>query len=55
LDPAQDPLVVHGHAHAGKEKGTTPGGTHVRNVAQPVINGAYQVYCLTPSRERASV
>ena len=37
-------LVVHGHAHGGSEKGVTPGGVHVRNVALPVINHAYNVY-----------
>lgn len=39
-------LVVHGHAHRGSERGVTPGGVHVRNVAQPVIRHAYHVYCL---------
>jgi Icc-related predicted phosphoesterase len=37
-------LVVHGHAHAGTEHGTTPGGTPVRNVAQSVIRSAFRVY-----------
>lgn len=37
-------LVVHGHSHSGKEKGVTPGGIHVRNVAQPVIKKAYAIY-----------
>ena len=39
-------LVLHGHAHRGTEKGVTPGGIHVRNVAQPVIRHAYNVYAL---------
>jgi Icc-related predicted phosphoesterase len=39
-------LVLHGHAHRGVEKGVTPGGVHVRNVAQPVIRHAYNVYAL---------
>ncbi len=39
-------LVLHGHAHRGTEKGVTPGGIHVRNVAQPVIRHAYNVYVL---------
>ena len=47
LDAAGADLVVHGHAHAGSEKGSTPGGISVRNVAQPVIRSAYRVYCLT--------
>jgi Icc-related predicted phosphoesterase len=40
-------LVFHGHAHRGTEKGVTPGGVHVRNVAQPVIRHAYNVYALS--------
>ncbi|MEV4250333.1 metallophosphoesterase [Streptosporangium canum] len=39
-------LIVHGHAHAGTEKGVTPGGIRVRNVALPVLGRAYGVYCL---------
>jgi len=44
VDRAGADLVVHGHAHGGTEKGVTPGGVHVRNVAQPVIKHAYNVY-----------
>lgn len=40
-------LAVHGHAHAGTERGATPGGVKVRNVAHPVIRQAYNVYELT--------
>jgi Icc-related predicted phosphoesterase len=39
-------LVLHGHAHAGTEEGTTPGGVPVRNVAMPVIGCAYRVFTL---------
>jgi Icc-related predicted phosphoesterase len=39
-------LVLHGHAHRGREKGVTPGGTAVRNVAEPVLRHAYAVYQL---------
>jgi Icc-related predicted phosphoesterase len=39
-------LVLHGHAHGGSEKGVTPGGVHVRNVAMPVIGRPYAVYTL---------
>jgi Icc-related predicted phosphoesterase len=46
VDRAGADLAVHGHAHGGTEKGFTPGGIQVRNVAQPVINRAYNVYCL---------
>jgi Icc-related predicted phosphoesterase len=40
-------LVIHGHAHRGEEKGVTPGGVPVRNVAQHVIRRAYNVYCFS--------
>ncbi|MFI0419228.1 metallophosphoesterase [Spongiactinospora sp. 9N601] len=39
-------LIVHGHAHLGSEKGLTPGGIRVRNVALPVLGRAYGVYSL---------
>jgi Icc-related predicted phosphoesterase len=39
-------LFIHGHAHSGVEKGLTPGGVRVRNVALPVLSRAYAVYCL---------
>jgi Icc-related predicted phosphoesterase len=43
-------LIVHGHAHRGTEKGVTPGGVRVRNVAQPLIRRAYNLYCFgTPA------
>ncbi|GGL45400.1 metallophosphoesterase family protein [Nocardia jinanensis] len=41
-------LALHGHAHAGTERGSTPGGIRVRNVAQPVIRSAFAVYELRP-------
>ena len=47
VDRAGADLVVHGHAHAGSERGATPGGAAVRNVAQPVIHSAYRVYCFS--------
>ncbi|MFC7387067.1 metallophosphoesterase family protein [Sphaerisporangium rhizosphaerae] len=39
-------LFIHGHAHSGVEKGLTPGGVRVRNVALPVLRRAYAVYGL---------
>jgi Icc-related predicted phosphoesterase len=48
VDTAGADLVVHGHAHNGSERGVTPGGTRVRNVAQPVIGHAYRVFDLAP-------
>jgi Icc-related predicted phosphoesterase len=44
VDRAGADLVVHGHAHRGTEHGLTPGGVHVRNVAQSVIRQGYAVY-----------
>jgi Icc-related predicted phosphoesterase len=44
IDEARADLAVHGHAHAGREKGLTDEGIPVRNVAQPVIRSAYRVY-----------
>ncbi|TMD43700.1 MAG: metallophosphoesterase [Chloroflexi bacterium] len=46
IDNAGADLVFHGHAHHGTEKGRTPAGIPVRNVAQPVIRHAYNVYTL---------
>ena len=46
IDAAGADLAIHGHAHNGAEKGVTPGGIPVRNVALPVIKTAYAVYCL---------
>jgi Icc-related predicted phosphoesterase len=37
-------LILHGHAHRGSNVGTTPGGVPVRNVAQPVIGRAYEIF-----------
>ena len=45
IDRAGADLVFHGHAHAGTERGVTPGGIPVRNVAQPVIQRPYNIYC----------
>jgi Icc-related predicted phosphoesterase len=51
IDRAGADLVIHGHAHNGAEKGMTPGGVPVRNVAQPVIRQAYAVYTVEPARD----
>jgi Icc-related predicted phosphoesterase len=45
VDEAGADLALHGHAHAGSERGATPGGVPVRNVALPVIGRPYKVYC----------
>lgn len=47
IDTAGADLAVHGHAHRGRERGITPGGVRVRNVAQPVIGAPFRVYELT--------
>jgi Icc-related predicted phosphoesterase len=44
MDAAGADLALHGHAHHGSERGVTPGGIRVRNVALPVIGHAYRVY-----------
>ncbi|MFY1672897.1 metallophosphoesterase family protein [Plantactinospora sp. WMMB334] len=54
IDSAPTDLALHGHAHAGSERGTTPGGVRVRNVAHPVIKQAYSVFHLHPRRAGAS-
>jgi Icc-related predicted phosphoesterase len=46
IDDGGADLAIHGHAHNGSEKGITPGGVPVRNVAKPVIDAAYYLYNL---------
>ncbi|WP_255686644.1 metallophosphoesterase family protein [Micromonospora okii] len=46
IDSTPTALALHGHAHAGSERGTTPGGVRVRNVAHPVIKQAYSIFHL---------
>lgn len=46
IDSAPTALAVHGHAHAGSLRGTTPGGVRVRNVAHPAIKQAYSLFHL---------
>lgn len=45
-------LALHGHAHRGRERGVTPGGVPVRNVARPVIQHAYRVYMIDHEEKR---
>ncbi|HWC32568.1 MAG TPA: metallophosphoesterase [Actinomycetota bacterium] len=52
IDRAGADLALHGHAHRGTEKGATPRGVHVRNVAWPVIEKAYALYELEPRKAR---
>jgi Icc-related predicted phosphoesterase len=44
IDRAGADLVLHGHAHRGSDRGMTPGGVRVRNVARPVIGAPYCVF-----------
>lgn len=44
IDGVGADLVIHGHAHLGSERGLTPGGILVRNVAQPVLDTAYRIF-----------
>jgi Icc-related predicted phosphoesterase len=46
IDYGKADICFHGHAHAGVERGETPGGCPVRNVAQPVIRHAFNIYTL---------
>jgi Icc-related predicted phosphoesterase len=56
VDRAGADLALHGHAHHGSEKGVTPGGVNVRNVAMPVLHRPYAVYTFdAPQRSRERV
>jgi Icc-related predicted phosphoesterase len=52
VDRAGADLCLHGHAHGGSEKGQTPAGVPVRNVAQAVIKKGYALYELGPAASR---
>jgi Icc-related predicted phosphoesterase len=54
IDRAGADVVFHGHAHAGSERGMTPGGIRVRNVAMPVIRHAYALYSLPTGTSSAA-
>jgi Icc-related predicted phosphoesterase len=54
IDELGADLVLHGHAHLGREHGRTAGGVPVRNVARPVIRECYRVYELRASDDPAS-
>lgn len=44
IDSSNVDAAFHGHAHHGVERGMTPGGVPVRNVALNVIRHAYNIY-----------
>jgi Icc-related predicted phosphoesterase len=46
IDAGGADLAVHGHAHQGHEKGVTPGGVPVRNVALPLLRRPFALLCL---------
>lgn len=52
IDRAGADLVIHGHAHRGSPRGATPGGVPVRNVAQPMLGRAYQVFNMSGRDQR---
>lgn len=49
IDKGGADIAFHGHAHHGIERGMTPGGVPVRNVALPVIRHAFNIYTLNKS------
>lgn len=51
IDYGKADIAFHGHAHGGVEKGETPGGIPVRNVAQPVIRHAFNIYTIDKTAE----
>lgn len=44
IDQAGANAAFHGHAHLGTERGATPSGIPVRNVAHTVIRHAFNIY-----------
>lgn len=55
IDEVGADAAFHGHAHFGVERGETPGGVPVRNVAQTVIRHAYNVYSFDRPRARSQI
>lgn len=48
VDRAGADVAVHGHAHHGTERGATPGGIPVLNVAMPLTRRPYTLHTLEP-------
>ncbi|WP_261558634.1 metallophosphoesterase family protein [Frankia tisae] len=46
MDAGGAGLALHGHAHAGSERGSTAGGVPVRNVARPVLGRPCAIYAV---------
>jgi Icc-related predicted phosphoesterase len=55
IDRGGAQLAIHGHAHHGAERGVTPRGVPVRNVAMPLLRRPYGLYCLDAGGEQAVV
>lgn len=55
IDYGKADIAFHGHAHGGVERGETPGGCPVRNVAQPVIRYAFNIYTLERSHKQLDI
>jgi Icc-related predicted phosphoesterase len=55
VDYGKADICFHGHAHAGIERGETPGGVPVRNVAQPVIRHAFNIYTLDRKQSKEAL
>jgi len=53
IDEGGADLVVHGHAHHGRERGMTRGGIPVRNAAIPMLKKANLFYSLSPRAKKA--
>jgi Icc-related predicted phosphoesterase len=53
IDRAGAHLALHGHAHHGAERGVTPRGVPVRNVAMPLLRRPYALFCLDASGQHA--
>lgn len=53
IDRAGANLAIHGHAHHGAERGVTPRGIAVRNVALPLLRRPYALFCLDSSGHHA--
>jgi Icc-related predicted phosphoesterase len=53
VDEGGADLVIHGHAHHGQERGMTPCGVPVRNVAVPLLKKPYALFTLKPRVKKA--
>ena len=54
IDQGGAELALHGHAHRGSERGVTPGGVRVRNVARPLIQRSFRLFELDEAPRHAA-